>query len=46
MPGVQRVPTPELDLFIVKRFLDADLCQQLIERIDAKRRPSEIADIG
>ncbi len=41
---MQRVPTPQLDLFIVKRFLDADLCRQLIERIDAKRRPSEIAD--
>ena len=41
---MQRVPTPDLELFIVKRFLDPELCQQLIERIDSKRRPSEIAD--
>jgi len=41
---VQRVPAPELELFIVKRFLSPDLCRQLIERIDLKRRPSEIAD--
>jgi prolyl 4-hydroxylase len=44
MPGVQRVPTPQLELFIAKRFLDPDLCRQLIERIDLKRRPSQIAD--
>src|SRR4051812_5722594 len=44
LPGVQRVPAPQLDLFVVKRFLDEDLCRQLIDRIDARRRPSEIAD--
>jgi prolyl 4-hydroxylase len=44
MPGVQRVPTHELDLFIVRRFLDAETCAALIERIDERRRPSEIAD--
>jgi prolyl 4-hydroxylase len=43
-PGVQRVPTHELELFIVKNFLDAASCSALIERIDRKRRPSEIAD--
>lgn len=43
-PGVQRVPTPQLELFIVKRFLDPALCTQLIARIDQKRRPSQIAD--
>jgi prolyl 4-hydroxylase len=44
MPGVQRVPTHELDLFIVRRFLDVETCAALIERIDERRRPSEIAD--
>jgi prolyl 4-hydroxylase len=44
MPGVQRLPTHELDLFIVRRFLDAETCAALIERIDERRRPSEIAD--
>ncbi len=43
-PGVQRVPTRELELFIVRDFLDEPTCAALIERIDAKRRPSEIAD--
>jgi prolyl 4-hydroxylase len=42
--GVQRVPTRELELFIVRRFLDPETCAALIERIDEKRRPSGIAD--
>lgn len=44
MPGVQRVPTPEVELFIVRQFLDPKICTVLIERIDAGRRPSEISD--
>ena len=43
-PGVQRVPNRALDLFIVREFLDAARCAALCERIDARRRPSEIAD--
>src|SRR5689334_4050164 len=43
-PGVQRVPTRELELFIVRDFLDRETCGALIERIDERRRPSEIAD--
>ena len=43
-PGIQRVPTRELDLFIVRGFLDAEACAGLIRRIDEKRRPSDIAD--
>jgi len=34
----------ELELFIMRGFLDQATCAALIERIDAKRRPSEIAD--
>jgi prolyl 4-hydroxylase len=41
---VQRVPTRDLELFIVRNFLEAETCGALIERIDEKRRPSEIAD--
>jgi len=44
MPGVQRVPTRDLELFIVRRFLDAETCAALMVRIDQRRRPSEIAD--
>jgi prolyl 4-hydroxylase len=43
-PGVQRVPSPQLELFIVRSFLDRASCTALIARIDAERRPSEIAD--
>src|SRR5690242_16368578 len=42
--GVQRVPTRELELFIVRDFLDEPTCAALIALIDEKRRPSEIAD--
>jgi len=41
---VQRVPTPDLELFIVRNFLDEQTCDALIALIDKKRRPSEIAD--
>jgi len=44
LPDVQRVPTRELELFIVRRFLDTATCAALIAQIDARRRPSEIAD--
>ena len=43
-PGVQRVPSPKLSLFIRRALVPADLCAALIERIDARRRPSTIAD--
>jgi prolyl 4-hydroxylase len=41
---VQKVPNSKLDLFVFRRFLDADTCLELIARIDERRRPSEIAD--
>jgi prolyl 4-hydroxylase len=44
MPGVQRVPSPRLDLFIVRDFLDAEACAEFCGLIDARRRPSTIAD--
>jgi prolyl 4-hydroxylase len=42
--GVQRVPTRELELYIVRGFLDPPTCAALVQRIDERRRPSEIAD--
>lgn len=44
VPGVQRVPNPKLDLFILRGFLDPDCCAALCELIDANRRPSTLAD--
>ena len=41
---MQRVPTRDLELFIVRGFLDLETCTALIERIDERRRPSAIAD--
>ena len=38
------MPARELELYIVRNFLDAATCAGLIERIDDRRRPSEIAD--
>lgn len=43
-PGVQKVPSPKLDLFIRKSFLSPEACAPIIERIDAQRRPSTISD--
>ena len=43
-PGVQRFPSRDLALFIAKGFLDAEDCAALVARIDARRRPSTIAD--
>lgn len=42
--GVQRVPAPQLDLFILRGFLDPALCETLIDQIEANHRPSTIAD--
>jgi prolyl 4-hydroxylase len=41
---VQRVPTRDLELFVMRGFLDAATCSALIGRIDERRRPSGIAD--
>ena len=43
-PGVQRVPSPKLNLFIQRDFLPPDLCAAVIGLVDAVRRPSTIAD--
>jgi prolyl 4-hydroxylase len=43
-PGIQRFPSPALDLFVRKRFLSLEECAGLVERIDAQRRPSTLAD--
>lgn len=42
--GVQKVPSPKLDLFILRDFLEPDLRAKIIEQIERQRRPSTIAD--
>jgi prolyl 4-hydroxylase len=41
---VQRFPNKDVELCILKNFLNPEECQKLMERIDEKRRPSTIAD--
>ena len=43
-PGEHKVPSPRLDLFIRKNFLAPDECAALVALIDARRRPSTLAD--
>ena len=43
-PGIQKVPTPWLELFILRNFIEPAQCAALIDLIDAGRRPSTIAD--
>jgi prolyl 4-hydroxylase len=44
IPGIQRVPSPQLDLFILRAFIEPALCAALIDQIEAQHRPSTIAD--
>jgi prolyl 4-hydroxylase len=43
-PRLQRVPSPRLELFVLRDFLPPEDCAALVDRIDARRRPSTIAD--
>ncbi|SEK41740.1 prolyl 4-hydroxylase [Sphingomonas palmae] len=43
-PGIQKLPSPKLTLFVRRAFLDADTCAALCAMIDAERRPSTISD--
>lgn len=45
-PGVQRFPSRDVELLFMKDFLGADECAGLVQRIDAKRRPSTIVGDG
>ena len=42
--AAQRVPTAKLDLYIRRNFLSAEECAAIVAMIDARRRPSTIAD--
>ncbi|TPG12396.1 prolyl hydroxylase family protein [Sphingomonas oligophenolica] len=43
-PGVQKAAGAKLTLFLKRGFLAPELCATIIDRIDAVRRPSTIAD--
>lgn len=42
--GMQRVPSPKLELFSLRHFLSAEECSHLCQLITQDRRPSTIAD--
>jgi prolyl 4-hydroxylase len=42
MPGVLKVPSNDLDIFVKRDFLSAKECEGLIKLIDAGREPSRI----
>lgn len=42
--GIQRVPSPKLNLFIRRHFLEPALCAEIVRQIDAARRPSTVSD--
>lgn len=44
VPGIQRVPTPRLELFILRDFIDRPACEQFCALIEDSRRPSTLAD--
>jgi prolyl 4-hydroxylase len=44
VPGIKRVPSPRLELFILRNFLTPQECAGFIAKIDTDRRPSTIAD--
>lgn len=43
-PGIQKVPSPKIEMVILRDFLDAGQCSALVALIEAQRRPSTIAD--
>lgn len=43
-PGIQKVPSPKLTLFIRRNFLEPELCAELMALIDQDRRPSLVSD--
>jgi prolyl 4-hydroxylase len=43
-PGVIRVPARNIELYFKKRFMTPEQCAPIVERIEAERRPSTIAD--
>ncbi len=45
-PGVQRVPTDKAELFQLRDFASAPLCERLVELVEKDRRPSTLADAG
>lgn len=44
VPGILKVPSPRIEMFVLRDFLSADECDTLVARVERDRRPSTIAD--
>jgi prolyl 4-hydroxylase len=44
LPGMMRVPSPRLEMFVRRDFLSDAECAALVARIERERRPSTLAD--
>ncbi len=42
VPGIFRIGVETIDMFLLRNFLTVEECAGLIERIDAKRQPSQV----
>jgi prolyl 4-hydroxylase len=42
VPGIRQVPSPEIDMFVLRDFLDAGECQGLCAMIERERKPSRL----
>lgn len=42
--GILKVPSPRVEMFMLRDFLSAEECEGLVGRIERDRRPSTIAD--
>lgn len=43
-PGMMKVPTARVEMFVLRDFLDAAKCDALVDLIERGRRPSTLAD--
>lgn len=44
LPGMMRMPSPRLEMFVLRDFLSEAECAALVARIERERRPSTLAD--
>lgn len=44
VPGIMKVPSPRIEMFVLRNFLSGDECDTLVAHIERDRRPSTIAD--
>jgi prolyl 4-hydroxylase len=46
VPGIRRIPSPEIDMYVLRDFLDERECQALCGMIERDRKPSRLLTSG